>query len=250
MAWHSDSDGQVPNNWEARSAKQRDELSRSIEETLADSAGLQEPFTDDEGEIVQVSQNSIIIPPKLSLQSKPMPVVRVESSDVSSVISKPTTDAVSVPPATQKKRRLAGRTTNVQLQAVPRPEKKSSDKVAIVAARDSIGSEPEKHMNGKNSAKRQSSSDRGSAAKGKVDRAVSRSLAGSGFVKHGQRNVMITNSHVSSSSVVIVTLVENPGPVVVKYISLHPHNGFTLHFSDSAEFDARFNYVILMGELF
>ncbi len=250
MAWLSDSNEQVQNNWETRSAKKRDELSRSIEETLAVSASLQEPISDEEDELVQHSKNSIIIPPKLSLQSKPMPVVRIESTDVTTVASTSTTDAVSVPSSTQKKQRLAGRTTRVQLQAVPKPEKKSSTKLAIDMGKDSIDSEPERHMNGKNSSKRQSSSDRGALAKGKVDRAGTKSLAGSGYIKHGQRDVMITNSHVSSSSIINVTLVEDPGPVVVKYISLHPQTGFTLHFSDAAEFDARFNYAILMGELF
>jgi len=249
MAWHSDSDGQIQNNWEARSAKKRDELSLSIEETLADSASLQEPFSDEEDEVILDSQISIIIPPKLSLQSKSMPVVRVESAEISTATPKPMTDAVSVPPGSQKKRRLAGRTTKVQLQAVPKSEKKLSDKNPRETEKDSISSELEK-VNGKKSSKRQTSSDRGSVAKGKVGEAVSRSLAGSGLVRQGQRDVMVINNHITPSSAVIVTLVEDPGPVVVKYITLHPQMGFTLHFSDSAELEARFNYVILMGELF
>jgi len=249
MAWHSDSDGQIQNNWEARSAKKRDELSRSIEETLADSASLQEPFSDEEDEVILDSKNSIIIPPKLSLQSKSMPVVRVESTEISTAMPKPMTDAVSVPPGSQKKRRLAGRTTKVQLQAVPKTEKKLSDKNPGETEKDSMSSELEK-VNGKKSSKRQTSSDRGSVAKGKVGEAVSRSLAGSGLVRQGQRDVMVINNHITLSSVVIVTLVEDPGPVVVKYITLHPQMGFTLHFSDSAELEARFNYIILMGELF
>lgn len=250
MSWHSDSDEQIQNNWEARSAKKRDALSRSIDETLADTVTLQEPFSDEEDEIFHDNQSSFIIPPKLSLQSKSMPAVRVESTEVSTVTPKPMTDAVSVPPASQKKRRLAGRTTKVQLQAVPRTEKKLSDKNPIEAERDSIASEQVKQIDGKKSTKRQSSSVRGSASKGKVDGVVSRSLAGSDLVKQGQQDVLVKNSHITSSSVVIATLVEDPGPVVVKYITLHPQLGFTLHFSDSAELDARFNYVILMGELF
>ena len=79
---------------------------------------------------------------------------------------------------------------------------------------------------------------------------ASGSLAGFGVLKQGQRDVVVTNTHISSSSVVIVTLVEDPGPVVVKFITIQPQIGFTLHFSDSAETEARFNYVILMGELF
>ncbi len=250
MAWHSDSDGQIQNNWAARSAKKRDELSRSIEETLVDSASLQEPFLDEEDEVLQESHNSIIIPPKLSLQSKSMPAVRVESIEVSNVPPESETGAVSVPPAPQKKRRLAGRTTKVQLQAVPRAEKKLSGKETSDSGISPQGPEPVAQLNGKKSSKRQSSSDRVSASKGKAESAVSRSLAGSGLIKQGQRDVMVMNNHITPSSVVVVTLIENPGPVVVKYITLQAQIGFTLHFSDSAEFEARFNYVILMGELF
>ena len=127
MAWHSEPDEAVQNEWQARSAKKREELSRSIEETLADGVlvknfllmKMEEPF--------QGSKNSMIIPPKLSLQSKHMPAVHIESEDVTSVSSvsaRITTDSVAVPPTTQKKRRLAGRSTKVHLQAVPKTEKK------------------------------------------------------------------------------------------------------------------------------
>jgi hypothetical protein len=250
MVWQGDSNGQLQNNWDARSAIKRDELSRSIEEALADSASLQEPFSGEEDEVFQDSNKSIIFPPKLSLQSKSMPVVRVVPTNASAALPKPETDAISVPPATQKKRRLAGRSTKVQLQAVPGSDKKSPEKEAIDLGINPVGSGSVGQLNGKKSSKRQSSSDRASASKRKVDGAVTRSLAGFGLVGQGQRDVMIMNDHISASSVVIVTLVEDPGPVVVKYITLHPQMGFTLHFSDSAELEARFNYVILMGELF
>jgi len=247
MAWHSDSDEHVQQDWQVRSAKKREELSQSIEETLADNILVEDPFSDEVDEVFQDSKNSMIIPPKLSLQSKPIPVVRVESKDVTSVPSRTTTDPVAVPQTAQKKRRLAGRTTKVHLQAVPKSEKKPA-RISIEVEKNSSVFDPEGQINGKSNSKRNSSSERGAAAKGKMGRAGS--LAGSGILKQGQQDVMVTSSHISSSSVVIVTLVEDPGPVVVKYISLHPQVGFTLHFSDSAEAEARFNYVILMGELF
>lgn len=251
MAWHRKHGEAVQNEWQARSAKKRDELSRSIEETLADSTEVEDPFADEMEEAFQSSKNSIIIPPKLSLQSKQMPAVHIKSEDnssVSSISSRITTDSVAVPPNTQKKRRLAGRSTKVQLQAVPKGEKKSGATIAIEEEKSSIDNEG--RINGKNNSRRHVSSEKGTGAKGKIERVVSGSLAGPGYIKQGQRDVMITNSHVSLSSVVIVNLVEDPGPVVVKYISLHPHIGFTLHFSDAAELDARFNYIILLGELF
>ncbi len=250
MAWHSEPDKLVQEDWQVRSAKKRDELSRSIEETLANNALIEDSFSDEVDEAFQSSKNSLIIPPKLSLQSKLMPAVRVESKDVASVSSRTSTDSVSIPPTTQKKRRLAGRSTKVHLQAVPKMEKKSGDKTAMEEEKNSIGVDTEGHINGKSNIRRYNSIEKGTVAKGKMDRVVSGSLAASGFIKQGQRDVMIKNSHVSLSSVVVVTLVEDPGPVVVKYISLHPDIGFTLHFSDSAELDARFNYVILLDELF
>jgi len=249
MAWQSEPDEHVQQDWHVRSAKKREELSRSIEETLADNVLIEDPFSDEVDEAFQDSKKSMIIPPKLSLQSKPIPVVRVESKDVTDVTSRTTTDSVAVPQTAQKKRRLAGRTTKVHLQAVPKSEKKSG-KVSIEAEKNSFEFEPEKQINGKGSPKRNASSERSTVAKGKMGRVASRSLAGSGILKQGQQDVMVTNTHISSSSVVIVTLVEDPGPVVVKYITLHPQVGFTLHFSDSAGAEARFNYVILMGELF
>jgi hypothetical protein len=247
MAWNSEPDEHVQQDWEIRSAKKRQALTRSIEETLAADVLIEDPFSDEADEAFQDSKKFMIIPPKLSLQSKPIPVVRVESKDVTSLTSRTTTDSVAVPQTAQKKRRLAGRTTKVHLQAVPKTEKKSA-RISNDAEKNVIGTDREEQIDGKSNSKRNSSSEKGATAKGKIVRAGS--LAGSGILKQGQQDVMITNTHISSSSVVIVTLVEDPGPVVVKYITLHPQVGFTLHFSDSAEAEARFNFVILMGELF
>ena len=246
MAWQSEPDEQVQQDWQVRSAKKREELSRSIEETLADDALLEDPFSEEVDEAFQDAKNSLIVPPKLSLQSKSMPAVRLVAKDETNGTSRTTTNSVAVPETPQKKRRLAGRTTKVHLQAVPKPEKKSKGKIAIETEKNSPGFEPEGQVNGK----RNPSSVTASVAKGKTGRVAAESLAGYGFIKQGQRDVMVANTHMSSSSVVIVTLVEDPGPVVVKYITLHPQTGFTLHFSDTAKAEARFNYVILMGELF
>jgi hypothetical protein len=238
---------QVQSDWQVRSSKKREELTRSIEETLADNALPEDPFSDEVDESIQDSKYSMIIPPKLSLQSKLMPAVRIESVNIT---SQSATDSVTVPQSTQKKRRLAGRNTKVHLQAVPKSEKKSGEKLATETGKNSVGFEPEAQIDRTSNSKRNSSSDRGFVAKGNLSRVTSESLAGSGVIKQGQQDVMVTNSHISASSVVIVTLVDDPGPVVVKFITLHPQIGFTLHFSDSAEAEARFNYVVLMGELF
>ena len=118
MARHSEPDELVQQDWQVLSAKKREALSRSIEETLADNALKEDPISDEVDEAFQDSKNSMIIPPKLSLQSKPMPVVRSESKDAISVTSRTTADSVLVP-KTSKKRRLAGRTTRYIYRLFP-----------------------------------------------------------------------------------------------------------------------------------
>ncbi|MBE3560691.1 MAG: hypothetical protein IMW89_15950 [Ktedonobacteraceae bacterium] len=71
------------------------------------------------------------------------------------------------------------------------------------------------------------------------------SLAGSGVFECGQRDVTIENASVTASSVVLVTLTANAGPVVVQYVSLRPHAGFTVHLTAPATARAPFNYIVL-----
>jgi len=250
MAWHSEPDEQVQQDWLSRSAKKREELSLSIEESLADNALIEDPFSDEMDESFQGSNSSMIILPRLSLRSKPMPVVRVEPKEVTNVTFCATTDSVEVPQTAQKKRRLAGRTTKVHLQAVPKSEKKSGGKISIETEKNVFSSDGDEQISRKNNSKRNSSSERGAVAKGKMGVVVQESLAGNDVLKQGQREVAVNNARISPSSVVIVTLVEDPGPVVVKYITLRPQTGFTVHFSAPAEAEARFNYMILMEGLF
>ena len=159
MARHSEPDELVQQDWQVRSVKKREALSRSIEETLADNALIEDPFSDEEDEAFQSSKHSMIIPPKLSLQSKPMPVVRSESKDAISVTSRTTADSVLVPKTSKKKRRLAGRTTKVHLQAVSKSEKKTEDKLAVEIRKNSVGFEHVEQMNEKNNSKPDSSSE-------------------------------------------------------------------------------------------
>jgi len=250
MAWQSEPEEQVQQDWQVRSAKKREELSLSIEETLANKALIEDPFSDEVDETFQDNKSSMIIPPKLSLQSKPMPVVRIESKEVSSVTSRTTTASVTVPQTAQKKRRLAGRTTKVHLQAVPKSEKKSGGKISIEKEKIVRSADGEAQSDVKNSAKRSSKSGDSRLVEGQVKSSALASLAGSGIFKHGQREVMVANTHISPSSVVVVTLVGDPGPVVVKYISLQPQIGFTVYLSAQAEAETPFNYVVLRGEVF
>jgi hypothetical protein len=71
---------------------------------------------------------------------------------------------------------------------------------------------------------------------------------GSGAFESEQSDVMIANALVTASSVVLVTLTTNPGPVVVQYISLQPEMGFTVHLTAPVTARTAFNYVMLPGE--
>jgi hypothetical protein len=73
-------------------------------------------------------------------------------------------------------------------------------------------------------------------------------LSGSGAFESEQSDVMIVNSRITSSSVVLVTLTTNPGPVVVQYISLQPEVGFTIHLTAPVTTRTTFNYLIVPGE--
>ncbi len=75
-------------------------------------------------------------------------------------------------------------------------------------------------------------------------------LSGSGVFESGQPDLMIHNPHITESSVIVITLTSNPGPVVVQYVSLHPYEGFTIHLTAPVTMKTSFNYVVLLGELF
>jgi hypothetical protein len=69
--------------------------------------------------------------------------------------------------------------------------------------------------------------------------------AGTGKFECGQRDVTLSDPSVTSSSVVLVTLTANPGPVVVQYVSLQPGRGFTIHLTAPTAIGAPFNYIVL-----
>jgi len=256
MAWPGELDEQAQQEWDSRFAKKREELSKSVEETLADGMLAEEQLTDDldeSDEHVQGKNKSLVIPPRLSLQSKPIPVVRVgpkEAKKAAVVEACSANDIVEIPQAAQKKQRLAGRTTKVRLQAVPKSEKKSGGKILMEADKNERGTVGGVQANVKNSAKRSSTHEADALIEGRVRNMARGALSGSGVFKRGQQEVIVANTYVSPTSVIVVTLVGNPGPVVVKYISLEPQIGFTVHLSAPAGAKTPFNYVLLMGELF
>lgn len=259
MAWSQDTGKQTKHQWQSRFAKERLNLSASVEEALAEPSTQEDLLSeepDDAGEPSSKPHNTTIIPPKLSLQSKSMPAVQVESAKpVQAVVDTAPalyTRPVETPTRGQKKHRLAGRTTKVRLQAVPKTEKKPGGRT--LQETDNLELQQlaiDNHQTKTVSDDALSDSDTVNASKERqVSNGTRGKLSGSGVFERGQEEIMVMNSFISSSSVVIVTLVGDPGPVVVHYVTLQPLTGFTIHLSAPAMKKTSFNYVILMTELF
>lgn len=259
MAWPQDTDKQTKQQWQSRFAKGRLNLSASVEEALAEP--LQEDLLSEEadnaGEPASRPHSATIIPPKLSLQSKPMPAVQVESSNPAQAAVVDTSPALLTRPEEpptkgQKKHRLAGRTTKVRLQAVPKTEKKSGAKVQPETV-DLDHKQPagDNHQTKAGSDAQPYTEPVAVAGMERDVTTITRGkLSGSGVFEQGQEEITVTNLLIASTSVVIVTLIGDPGPVVVHYVTLQPQIGFTIHLSAPAMKQTGFNYVILMTELF
>ncbi len=134
MVGHDERDEQDQQRWYARFAKERRGLSDSVNEALADPC-LQEDFDDelsDEPELTTRASQKMLIAPRLSLQSKPMPAVHIVPDTLvrpQPVAPVPETNHVEAQPAAPKKKRLAGHATKVRLQAVPKTEKRGAKKM-------------------------------------------------------------------------------------------------------------------------
>jgi len=206
--------------WHARVARKRLDLSTSVEETLAENSFQEDEWLDelDGGDEINSSKhesqfdiqagigskkNLALIPPRLSLQSRSLPVMHantpVQSPESSSRL------AVRTPRA---ELRLAGRSTKVRLKAIPRTEE----------LKQAYGNRQQMP-------------------------------SGSRTFQRGQGEIAVENTHITPSSVITAMLTSDPGPVVVQYISLHPGVGFTVHLSAPAEKETSFNYVVMPGEL-
>src|SRR5947199_123043 len=84
MALHEPHEKQTPQQWYARLARERLDLSASVEETLADTSS-QEDQCSDEDELtssVHTSRKMTLIPPRFSLQSRMLPAVQTGMQDV------------------------------------------------------------------------------------------------------------------------------------------------------------------------
>ena len=262
MVGHDERDEQDQQRWRARFAKERRGLSDSVNEALADPR-LQEDFDDemnDEPDSTARDSQKMLIAPRLSLQSKQMPAVHIVPDKLvrpQQDAPSPETNHVEALPAAPKRKRLAGRNTKVHLQAVPKTEKRSAKKMnsspgivdstiveqampAIALPLPTPETQANEHVTEMPVA----------VSLKKDERPAREKLAGTGQFLQGQAEATIENSHVSISSVVMVNLLGNPGPVVVQYYTLLPDYGFRVHLSAPVTVQTQFNYVILLGELF
>src|SRR5690349_3299896 len=258
MVGHDERDEQGQQRWHARFAKERQGLSDSVKEALADPR-LQEDFDDeisDEPESNAQASRKMLIAPRLSLQSKQMPAVHIVPDTLvrpQPPAQLPETNHVEAQPAEPKKKRLAGRATKVRLQAVPKTEKRGAKKTTsspgiidstLVEQMPPATALPENPVG-------EHVTEKPVVVPLKRDERTAREkLSGAGQFLRGQSELTVQNSHVSTSSVVMVNLLGNPGPVVVQYYSLLPDYGFKIHLSAPVTADTPFNYVILLGEIF
>ena len=236
--------------WNARFARGRLGLSASLDATLAEPK-LDEDESAEEDEIVQPQPGPMLIRPRLSLQSKQLPAVRLvsgEAAKTGAVDALPVAHPMEMPPPVQKKKRLAGRNTKVHLQAVPKQEKKVVKKSPAESPKNELAADVEAPAV---MALKEGVTEVPVAVKAIKDSVpVREKLAGSGRFLQGHAEITVENAHVTPASVVMVTLLGDPGPVVVQYYTLLPGFGFTVHLSSPAKIDTPFNYVILLGELF
>src|SRR5579884_1374487 len=242
-------EGQAQERWWSRFARGRKNLSDSIDETMTESIELEEEDeAAEESEVAaEDSKNALLIPPRLSLQSRQLPAMPIEPERVVKPVARhtlPDMPAGTNEPSTEKRQRPGARMTKVHLQAVSKPERKPAPKSqheeSKTVTNEAAEILPKQHMPAEQVF---------ALARLQPDTSPEK-LAGKGMILQGQAEVTIENKHVTASSIVVVNLLDNPGPVVVQYYSLLPSYGFKVHLSAPAISNTAFNYVILLGEVF
>ena len=228
-----------------RADQAREALAASVEEITAQDELSGEDWDEEDG----AAGRTAIIPPVLSLQSRPLPVVRVDVAKHVRVErepilpeSRPHTEARM--PAQAKR---LGRSTRVRLQAV-RPEQgqeRITERVSTLEATANVAREDPAQAVTAVDRQKQIAEQREPIEAWSAAQAGSQPLGGSGIIEQGQEEVTVVSAQVSAQSVVVVMLAGDPGPVVVQYVSLHPSTGFTCHLSAPVAAPTPFNYLVL-----
>lgn len=251
MINHAGREKQDQQRWWERFSRGRMKLSDSLEETLAN-PGVEDDDDELDGPSQEVNgrqeSEAKVILPRLSLQSKPLPAVYAPSQlrPAPAVIDPPALlPETGATQTASENRRLAGRSTRVKLQALPKHEKRAARKTKPLAegaetgqAKVAVPVLPDQ----------ETVTEAPSVVR--VGQAPDREkLSGRGMIPKGKAETLVENQHVTSASIVLVSLLSNPGQVVVLYFTLLPGYGFTVHLSSEVAADTAFNYAILLGEL-
>jgi hypothetical protein len=241
-------DNQVSEQWHSLAARKRLDLSASVEEAMRDVSLQDEPEEGDENDslLMHSSQGVGLIPPRLSLQTKPLSALRSDmtaEAPRSLPVELHANRVRMVPPPfvrstetahTPQKYHMNRRTTKVRLQVVPPPVEALNSEASSAPVYETITNpdlpiveQPEQ------------------SAASPVIPETRAGLSGVGTFEQGQCDLAVANTHVTASSVVVVVLTGDPGPVVVHYFSLQPGVGFTVHLSAPAKNATPFNYTLL-----
>ncbi len=232
-----DIDEKKQQQWQARIAQERLNLSASVEEALVDSSANEDVDADELENAVPFLKSTPLIPPRLSLQSKQLPAistsvkVRTDHLPMAKTGQAVSSSLESFNTATVKQR-PSRRTTKVRLQVVPKAE--TSERPGTTGV-----TPPEVSTNSTMPAVEKLEGPREALSSD-----ASGEMPGSQRFEKGQSEIMVANTHITASSVVVVVLTTDPGPVVVQYITLHPKVGFTVHLSATAKKPTSFNYRI------
>jgi hypothetical protein len=238
MARMNEHDYSPPSQWRALADQQRLDLSASVEEAMLDTSLGEELEGDELDGTIPPKPGSTLIPPRLSLQSRSLPVARPalpasyepsQMARVSPIVSRPAPGA-----AVERKPFLSKRTTKVRLQVVPGPRPSEILPAAPSRPVSEAITNPGLPLVEEPAARTVSTSSASGAG-----------IPAMGVFECGQRDLAVRAPVVTASSVVVVVLTGDPGPVVVQYISLQPGVGFTAHLSAPAQNRTPFNYVIL-----
>src|SRR5579885_389391 len=239
MAWFD------KRRWPRRKAElERKALAASVEEMEA-RGELADGDWDEESEDDAPADRTAIIPPLLRLQSRPWPVVRVDSVKRSGVVGEQVPQANDALARTQEpiRAKRLGRSTKVHLQAV-RVDEAREPITERVHSLEAAGAPAEQGTaRGEPALDSQRASQQETAEGEEVARVPLQPVNGSGVIEQGQEEVTVSCAQVSARSVVTIMLASNTGPVVVQYVTLHPDVGFTLHLSAPVSAPTPFNYL-------
>ncbi len=234
MHWQDNIDEKKRQQWQSRVTRERLDLSASVEEALIDESAQEVLEAEEFDDFVPDVEKAMLIPPCLSIQSKRLPAVRALPTDHLPIATKEgvVSPKTEFPSTVQNKRRSPLHTTKVHLQVVPKPQA-ISRAASVDVSRSKTATNPGLPAVESFEGRFASPLREGSAA-----------TTGSANFERDQSEVMVANAHITAASVVVVVLTDDPGPVVVQYVSLQPAVGFTVHLSAPAKNPTTFNYRI------